>query len=214
MKNLKSNLLSWLIALAVSLGVIAVIILSVLASKACAEIVVENRDGVIYVYNLKPEPRVVEATKESSEVIRWAQATNSQESEVEFKPRTKEEKYLIDAANSERDGYFRDATYSYDIAGDYDNAMRTGLQAAEWAAGEKYYADAARFYKKIGNEAKHNEMIILQAQETMGDGLFSSAAYWYIELWDHEKAKEMYLKQQQKVRNEIVDNDSGPDTTK
>ena len=212
--TLKDNILSWLFIIGVSLGVIAVIILSVLASKACAEIVVENRDGVIYVYNLKPEPRAIEVAKESSEVIRWAQATNNQESEVEFKPQTREEEYLISAATSEREGYFSDAAYYYEQAGDYDNAMRTGLQAAEWAVEKKYYAYAARFYKKVGDKVRYNEMIILQAQETMGDGLFSSAAYWYIELWDHEKAEEMYLKQQQKVRNEIVDNDSWPDTTK
>ena len=34
--TLKDNILSWLTALAVSLGVIAVIILSVFMSKACA----------------------------------------------------------------------------------------------------------------------------------------------------------------------------------
>ena len=195
--TLKDNILSWLTAFAVSLGVIAVIILSVFMSKACAEIVIENRDGVIYVYNLKPEPRVVETTKESSTLP-----------EVEFKPRTKEEEYLIDAAKDERDGYFGSASHSYNNAGDYDNAMRTGLQAAEWAAGEKNYGYAASFYKKVGNKAKYDEMIFLQAQESMGDGLLNEAAYWYAELWDHEKVKEVYLKQQQKVRNMLINQSS------
>ena len=199
--TLKKNILSWLIALGVSLGVIAVIILSVFMSKACAEIVTENRDGVIYIYNKKPEPMSVEVVEESS-------STKGGGSEVEFKPRTREEEALISAEDSIKNGESFGAYCDYEKAGDYDRAMAMLLEATKQSEQDKKYSDAAWGYQRLGDFNKFKEMKIMEALESEVNGHFRDAADSYARCWDREKVKEMYLKQQQKVRNEIISQSS------
>ena len=207
--------LDWL--LTVFIGAIVVIFAWGIAH---CEIITENRDGVVYIYNCPnrlnrtcPNKAPGVDTQVSKQIESYGIFGENHGYGEDTTPTvsiTQEEESLIKAQENLN---LKNYSYAFDYfrrAGDYERAMGVLNKLIErekevLKENPETWTSLEYFYKQAGDWEEYVTSIRIDAEKYEADGCFLNAIFAYEQIFNTKKVKEMYKLQQEKARKTLVE---------